>query len=72
MKQKVSSAEAKKMKIGSNPNRKISPVEIQEGMIDPNPNSIKQMTYSERVTDRRAEMRDLRDGKTLILKTPRK
>lgn len=72
MKQKVSPAEAKKMKIGSNPNRMISPVEIQEGRIDPNPMTMKQKTFPEKVSDRQQEMRELRDGKTLILKTPRK
>ena len=47
-------------------------VPVQKGTIISNPPTMKQMTYPERVAERREEQRKTRWGQTTELHTPRK
>ena len=48
-----------------------SKVPIQKGPIKLNQPTLKTMSYPERVADRHQELRDLKDGQTMRLMTPK-
>lgn len=49
-----------------------SKVEVQKGKIDPAMPTMKTMTNPQRVQERKQEYKEIRDGQTLKLHTPKK
>jgi hypothetical protein len=50
---------------------KENKVEVQKGMIDPNPMTMKQKTHHQKINDATAEMALRRHGQTLDLHIPK-
>lgn len=47
-------------------------VEVQKGPINPDQKTYRSMTHSQRVIDRAQELKELKDGQTLKLHTPKR
>ena len=53
-------------------NKESHDVPVQKGKMNPNPVTIKQMTYPERVRERDEEMKGLRRGQTMDMHEPKR